>query len=58
MKKSELRKLIAEYKRLKSQSNKRQSSKNQRSSDKLKELRHRYFHETGREIGSDLKQQE
>lgn len=54
MKKSELRKLIAEYKRLKSQSNKKQSSRNQKTSDKLKELEHRYFHETGRGIDSDL----
>ena len=58
MKKSELKKLIEEYKNLKSQSNKKQSSHNQSSSDKLKELAHRYFHETGRDIDSDLKQQE
>jgi len=58
MKKSELRKLIEEYKRLKSQSNKKQISYNQKTSDKLKELKHRYFHETGQDIESDLKLQE
>ena len=58
MKKSELKKLIEEYKRLQSQSNKKQSSHNQKTTDKLKELAHRYFHETGRDIESDLKQQE
>ena len=58
MKKSELRKLIEEYKNLKSQSNKKQSLCNEALSDKLKELAHRYFHETGEDIESDLKQQE
>ncbi|MGQ0376156.1 MAG: hypothetical protein ACT4OW_01460 [Nitrososphaerota archaeon] len=58
MKKSELRKLIAEYTSLKIQSKQKESSYNQRISDKLKELEHRYFHETGRNIESDLKQQE
>lgn len=58
MKKSELRKLIAEYNNLKSQVNKKQSSHNPRLEDKLKELRHRYFHETGKDIESDLKLQE
>ena len=57
MKKSELRKLISEYKSLKSKS-KKESSYNRKISDKLKELEHRYFHETGRDIESDLKQQE
>jgi hypothetical protein len=54
MKKSELRKLVAEYKNLKSQVDKKQSSHSQRLSDKLKELKHRYFHETGQDIESDL----
>jgi len=58
MKKSELRKLIAEYKNLKAQSNKKQSVYNHDISDKLNELTHRYFHETGQNIESDLKLQE
>lgn len=57
MKKSELRKLISKYKMLKSKS-KKDSSYSLKIPDKLKELEHRYFHETGRDIESDLKQQE
>jgi len=58
MKKSELKKLIAEYKNLRSMSNQKELSHNQKTSDKLKELERRYFHEIGRNIGSDLAQQE
>jgi len=54
MKKSELKKLIVEYKNLSSKSNQKESSHNQKTLDKLKELEHRYFHETGREITSNL----
>lgn len=57
MKKSELKKLIAEYRNLRSKS-KKDSSYNHKIQDKLKELECRYFHETGRDIGSDLAQQE
>ena len=57
MKKSELRKLIAEYRNLRLRS-KNESSHNQRIFIELKELEQRYFHETGRDIESDLKQQE
>ena len=53
MKKSELKKLIAEYRNLRLKS-KKDSPHNHKVSDKLKELEHRYFHETGREIESDL----
>jgi len=52
MKKSELKKLIAEYKNLKSKS--KESLHNHKIQDKLRELERRYFHETGREIKSDL----
>ena len=57
MKKSELKKLITEYRNLCSKL-KKDSSHNPKIQDKLKELEHRYFHETGREIESDLEQQE
>ena len=57
MKKSELRKLIIEYRTLCSKSKKDLSYKH-KMQDKLKELDRRYFHETGREIESDLEQQE
>ena len=53
MKKSELRKLISEYKSLKSKSTK-ESSYSHKILAKLKELEHRYYHETGRKIESDL----
>ena len=42
MKKSELKKIVSEYNDLK------RRSKNHDFSDKLKELEHRYEHETGR----------
>ncbi|MDC0169817.1 hypothetical protein OAI67_02020 [Candidatus Nitrosopelagicus sp.] len=44
MKKSELRKLISDYTLLKIKSEKHDVTK------KLKEIEHRYFHETGRNI--------
>ena len=53
MKKSELKKLIAEYRNPRSKS-KKDSSYNHKMQDKLKELEQRYFHETGNEIESDL----
>ena len=48
MKKSELKKLVAEYNDLK------RRSKNQDISDKLKIIERRYFHETGNEINGEL----
>ena len=53
MKKSELKKLTTEYRNLCSKL-KKDSSHNHKIQDKLKELEHRYLHETGREIESDL----
>ncbi|NJK77648.1 MAG: hypothetical protein HC944_00770 [Nanoarchaeota archaeon] len=53
MKKSEIRKLVAEYKEIKIKLKKIQ---NKRSLDKLKEIEHRYFHETGRIIQSDFQE--
>ena len=53
MKRAELKKLIEEYRLLKSQkSDKIYSHKNQ---ERLKEIEHRYFHETGHTLQSDLK---
>ena len=48
MKKSELRKLISDYTLLKIQSKKHDVS------TQLKEIEHRYFHETGRDIFDDV----
>ena len=48
LKKSELRKLISDYVLLKTKSKKHDVS------EKLKEIEHRYFHETGRQIFDDL----
>ncbi len=52
MKKSELRQLVAEYKNIK---NKLKKTHNEKLSEKLKEIEHRYFHETGSTILSDIK---
>jgi len=48
LKKSELRKLLSDYNLLKIKSKKHDVSV------QLKEMEHRYFHETGREISDDL----
>ena len=48
MKKSELRKLISDYTLLKTKLKKHDVS------EKLKEIEHRYFHETGRLLTEDL----
>ena len=48
MKKSEKRKLIAKWKELK------QISKNHDVSEKLKEVEHRYYHETGTKLEEEL----
>ncbi|MCV0430853.1 hypothetical protein [Nitrosopumilus sp.] len=54
MKNSEIKKLISQYK----ETVKKQKKKNLNSfrlSEKLKEIEHRYYHETGRTLKSDLK---
>ena len=48
MKKSELRKLVADWKDL------RRMSKNHDVSEKMKEIEHRYYHETGRTLSDDI----
>ena len=53
MKKSEIKKLIAKYKEIKL---KTQKIQNEKIIEKLKEIEHRYFHETGRTLQSDLKE--
>ncbi len=52
MKKSELRRLVAEYKEMKF---KLKKSPNKKLKEKLGELEHRYFHETGRGLESYIK---
>jgi len=53
MKKSEIRRLVAEYKEIKLKIKKVQ---NKKTSEKLEEIKHKYFHETGRTLQSDLKE--
>jgi len=53
MKKSELRGLVADYKEIKIKLAKTQ---NNRLKEKLSEIEHRYFHETGRTMGFDVKE--
>ncbi len=53
MKKSELRKLVAEYKEIKI---KLKKSQNKKLKEKLTEIEHRYFHETGRILESYIKE--
>jgi len=53
MKKSEIRKLVEEYKKIK---RKTKNIQNQRMTEKIKEIEHRYFHETGRTIQSDFEE--
>jgi len=48
LKKSELHKLISDYNLLKIKSKKHDVS------EKLRELEHRYFHETGRKLYDDI----
>ncbi len=50
MKKSELQKLVAEYKKIKLK-----KLKDSKLQDKLGQIEHRYYHETGRILKSDLK---
>ena len=53
MRKSELRRLVAEYKETKMKFSK---SNNVRLKERLKQMEHRYYHETGRIIKSDLEE--
>jgi len=53
MKKSELRRLVAEYKETKIKLSK---LNNEKLIDKLKLIEHIYYHETGRMLKSDLEE--
>jgi len=53
MKKLELRRLVAKYKETKLRFSK---SNNIKLKEQLKHLEHRYYHETGRTIKSDLEE--
>jgi len=53
MKKAELKKLISQYKEIISKQKKKYVD-SLKLSVKLKEIEHRYFHETGRTLKSDL----
>ena len=53
MKNSELRKLVAKYKEIKLKSKK---LKNEKLEEKLSQIEHRYYHETGRMLKSDLQE--
>ncbi len=54
MKNSELKKLISQYKEIISKQKKKYVD-NLKLSIKLKEIEHKYFHETGKTLKSDLK---
>jgi len=53
MKKSELRKLIAEYKEV---NRKLEKSNNNKLKEKLEVIEHRYYHETGKILKADLQE--
>jgi len=53
MKNSELRRLVAEYKEIK---NKLTKTQNNKLIDQLREIEHRYFHETGRPLKAAIKE--
>ena len=53
MKKSEIRKLVAMYKELQAKS-KNKNLYTQKILEKIKEIKHRYYHETGRDIEDAL----
>ena len=55
MKNSELKKLISQYKEFKKRK-KRKHVDSFKIGEILKEIEHRYFHETGRTLKSDLKE--
>ena len=48
MKKSEIRRLVAKWRDLK------QRSRNHELSEKLKEIEHRYYHETGKKLEEEF----
>ena len=54
MKNSELKKLVSQYKEIKNKQTKKHAD-NFNLAKKLKEIEHRYFHETGRTLKSDSK---
>jgi len=51
MKNSDLRKLIAKHKEIQ---NKLKKNKNEKLSQNLKEIEHRYFHETGKVLDYNI----
>lgn len=53
MKNSELRKLVLQYHKT-IHDKKKKNSNSYKLSEKLKEIEHRYYHETGRTLKSDL----
>ena len=53
MKSSELRKLVSQYHKI-IQDKKKKNSNSYKLSEKIKEIEHRYYHETGRTLKSDL----
>ena len=55
MKNSELKKLVSQYKEIINKQKKKHADIT-KLSEKLKEIKHRYFHETGRTLKSDLKE--
>ncbi len=55
MKNSDIRKLISQYKETLIKQ-KKKNANSCRLSEKLKEIEHRYYHETGRTLKSDLKE--
>ena len=55
MKNSDIRKLISQYKET-TIKQKKKNADSFRLSEKLKEIEHRYYHETGRTLKSDLKE--
>ena len=54
MKRTELKKLIAEYKEIKMKLNKSFSIKN---IERLEEIKHKFYHETGETLESNLKKE-
>jgi len=55
MKNSDIKKLISQYKDTIIKQ-KKKNADSFRLSEKLKEIEHRYYHETGRTLKSDLKE--
>ena len=53
MKKSELQRIVIEYKETKTKLSK---SNNEKLEEDIKQLEHRYYHETGRTLKSDLEE--